>query len=155
VTFTLDSSAPSDYVTGEDSEFDNVTFSDGSDVILDFANPDYFAAEGVGPADLELINMTAGTDDVFYGSQLYTGSESSPTFLAGDYTLDPAIVFGDPDSGTLDITLEPASEPGGGGLSNIAVSSVPEPSAIAMLGTGSLICAGFARRRLRKACAAS
>ena len=150
VTFSLDSTAPSVFVAGQASEFD-VTFSDGSDVTLDFVNPDYFASLGYGPANLELINNTTGTDDIFYGVQLYSGSESSPTFTPGQYTLGAATLFGLTDSGTLGISLasSPVSGPGGG-PSNVAVAPTPEPSSIALLGTGALACASLVRRR-RKA----
>jgi hypothetical protein len=73
------------------------------------------------------------SDDAWiYGSmtQIYTGSESDPTLLAGAWT------FTDANNGTQ-YTLNAGP----------ALAPAPEPSALLFLGTGLLGVAGLARRR--------
>ena len=74
---------------------------------------------------------------VFEGLQAYSGSESSPTILTGSYTPTFALF----KTATTETFL--ANETN----LNIAVAATPEPSSIALLGTGMLGVVGVVRKR--------
>jgi len=66
-----------------------------------------------------------------YGVQLYSGSEGTPTFLLGTFTLNH--LSPDGPAGTLTIA---------------SITAVPEPSGLLLIGTGALGLIGFARKKI-------
>jgi len=65
-----------------------------------------------------------------FGSQVYSGTEDTPTFLEGTYSL-PDIFSGSDPNGTATLTIK----------------SVPEPSSLMLLGTGMLALLGLALKK--------
>jgi hypothetical protein len=107
--------APSSYVLGESMTYDLTVIFDG------VSQPDevtFFESNGHGPNFHDDLSRSP-----VIGQTLYTGPESSPTFLTGYFALP---VDGD---GSVTIT--------------------PEPPGVALLGSGLVGALGLMRRRLR------
>ena len=99
---------------------------------------EFFNASGGGGLNF-LFTGGDGLDQI--GFQLYSGTESAPTFVLGTYPLTNA---GDGIPG--DYTLQIASAGGGTGPGN--PSPVPEPSSLLLLGSGALGMVVTVRRRI-------
>ena len=119
-TFSLPSSPTPDLFVGSvffrlDNQPINIDnqFGETSDIRF-FTN---FAAGGVSFLNLALS-----------GPQLYTGTEASPTFLTGDFTLTQGL-------DTYALTIVPESSP------------VPEPATLILLATGAVATLNSIRRR--------
>lgn len=99
-------------------------------VLVDFFNTPWGGGLSLGNLG-EILNLL--------GAQLYTGSESSPTFIEGIYHLT--------SSGTeqfnSDFTLVLTDPPGDD------TSATPEPGTLGLLGLGLSGMAGVVRKRLR------
>ena len=123
-TFTLD---PAAYV------FVNVGHLVRYDVPSSTLSFDFWHVPG--PAyDLDLVALHNGfAREGYIGPQLYTGLESSPTFILGTYYLN------DYYSGLVSATLVIRD-----------TSVTPEPSSFILLGTGVLGVAAAGRRRFSK-----
>ena len=86
-----------------------------------------------GGGGLAIQDSSLNILDATYGAQVFTGTLNAPTFVPGDYTQYD--VTGAP-VGTLVISADPAP--------------TPEPSSIALLGTGALGLVSVVRRRLNR-----
>jgi hypothetical protein len=112
--------------------YSNVALSNGDTARIYFENPTFTSAVGDGSVNLLFEDLTTLTDTIYTGVRLYSGSESSPIFADGTYSLLAATVFGSSATGTLAIS---------------DVLPTPEPSGRMLLTTGMLSVAGLARRR--------
>jgi hypothetical protein len=109
----------------------DATFTLGSESASQFVifyNPSFVASSDSPNADLQVGNA------LLDGPQLYSGPESAPTLLPGDYTLTY-----DADQGTF------AGQP----VEVVISAATPEPSSLVLLGTGILALGGAARQRFR------
>jgi PEP-CTERM motif-containing protein len=128
-TFDIPSSpTPSNFVTGEGFEVDNLTAigSFGTETI-DVA---FYDADG-SVHDGGFGWSTFGVVDILTGPQMFTGPDSAPTLLIGVYNLTAQN-----ETATLKIAELPPS--------------VPEPSTFALFGTGILGLAGMARHKFSR-----
>jgi hypothetical protein len=123
-TFAWDlpaSPVPDGSLPGYSFEIDNVSYSENGvpepPEIFTF----FSLAEGGGFAVGENLILDA------YGEQLYSPTESVPTFLTGTYEL----ANGGPD----------------GPLGTLVISSTPEPTSLLLLGTGMLALSGILKKR--------
>jgi hypothetical protein len=107
-------------VNGNPYTFSNITF-------LNAAYPNYGITGG--------LSFDGSVNNVYYGTQLYSGSETAPTFLAGTYTLTR---YGTGEIGTLVI-------------SDVSGGAVPEPASWALMLGGFGLVGGAMRRRQRMA----
>lgn len=143
VSFTLPSS-PTPFAVNTDcpssfpGEFclDSVPVTFNGSTISD--QIEFFNASGGGGINF-LFTGGAGLDQIGY--QLYSGTESAPTFVLGSYPLSNA---GDGIPG--DYTLQIAQA--GGGTDPGTPNPVPEPSSLLLLGSGALGVATAVRRRV-------
>jgi hypothetical protein len=102
-----------------------------------FYNPTKMEALGVGAVDFGFFdNGTSGVAEYYTGDQLYTGSETSPTFTPGTYVSGTAPLFGGHGTGIIVIDGGP--------------TVVPEPSTLVLLATGALALGISARRLFHK-----
>ncbi len=100
----------------------------------------FFSAADGGLLDICFISacngdVTPDTGFEFVGPQLYTGSEANPTILPGTYQPTDAGFY---SSGNF---TELAS------ASPVVIAATPEPSNVALLGTGLFAIGGLVRRR--------
>jgi hypothetical protein len=70
-----------------------------------------------------------------FGTQIFTGSTSAPTFMPGSYVPTDPLGSGEASVASVNVA--------------ITQSTIPEPSAVLLLATGLLATAGAARRQVR------
>jgi hypothetical protein len=93
---------------------------------------EFFTTSNYGGLELFKSNGHSFLNE--YGSQLFTGSVTAPTFTLGTFSLSSDQETTD----SLTISQVPSTSP------------VPEPSSIALLSTGLLAAAGTIRRRFNR-----
>jgi PEP-CTERM motif len=110
---------------------------------------DFFNSNSGGGFDLGAAPVCAGTaiatcilDET--GAQLYTGTESAPTFVPGTYFLTG---FSDSlnSGGTGTLTIAAGAN---GDLFTYTFTPVPEPASLLLVGAGALSFLGFARKKI-------
>jgi hypothetical protein len=149
-TWTLPASptiGSGDFMTGNSFTIMGVPLSENGAPVGDFVF-DFYNSNGGGGFDAFLMGSATILNE--FGPQVYTGptgnQEGTPTFVPGTYK---------PFSGTgtlsngLTGTLVITSTVGAGDSFKYTLSkSVPEPSALLLLGSGLLSLIGLARKRI-------
>ena len=137
-TFAIDPANPSSSVSGSYFVYYPVTSSSTGDQFeLLFPSQSliatYIAAGyNFGPIDFSFLDVTTGASGYFDGIPLYSGDESSPTFV----------------NGTIDLLNDPYFNNGDASFSYQPDTALtPEPASITLLLTGLFACAGLALRR--------
>jgi hypothetical protein len=139
-TFDLDADRLPDYFSSTSFDFNNVTGSFAG--ITDFGNP--VPASGTTASKVQFyrgdfgggigISVDGLTRFVADGLQLYSGTTSAPSFVAGQYTLAPLYGYG-----ASSVTV-----------SYLASGAVPEPASWAMMLGGFGLVGGALRRRQQR-----
>jgi hypothetical protein len=141
ISFSIASGAAPDFSYPGEGFSDNVIASDGDVLTVSFVGSAFdsqLATEGFGAEDMEIFMNNVSQAYFLDGVQLYTGDESSPIFLDGTYDMeadqiDNVYSFAKHSGGVLEISDDTAV--------------TPEPSALALLGTGMVALFGATRRR--------